>query len=288
MKNSRMSSWSLTTKFFMAMLLILIVVGGIAASNILMSRQVEKTLAPLIGNDVKQIIRNAALTRELNAIFSDINLLSNTFTESSSALENRSAKLFAQLQNQISAFEQSGTIQESLLRFQATLKTFVAQCQKILVLSQELKASDADIELRLADLENIVTNMLLQAKASETGEAYSTYSIEQIISTIPDLRNLLLQVKFQLAELTRASEFRAAYGCRRTAHHRKSRRLVRQPANNRHRRRRACAVGKPPHRVHPAISAANSGVSRRAANLSGKFPENDAGAGAGHGGHARH
>ena len=61
MKNSRMSSWSLTTKFFMAMLLILIVVGGIAASNILMSRQVEETLAPLIGNDVKQIIRNAAL-----------------------------------------------------------------------------------------------------------------------------------------------------------------------------------------------------------------------------------
>ena len=86
----------------------------------------------------------------------------------------------------------------------------------------------------------------------------------------------------------RASEFRAAYGCRRTAHHRKSRRLVRQPANNRHRRRRACAVGKPPHRVHPAISAANSGVSRGVANLSGKFPKNDAGAGAGHGSHARH
>ena len=203
MKNSRMSSWSLTTKFFMAMLLILIVVGGIAASNILMSRQVEETLAPLIGNDVKQIIRNAALTRELNAIFADINLLSNTFTESSSVLESRSAKLFAQLQNQISAFEQSGTIQESLLRFQATLKIFVAHCQKILVLSQGLKSSDADIELRLTDLENIVTNMLLQAKTSETGEAYSTYSIEQIISTIPDLRNLLLQVKFQLAELTR-------------------------------------------------------------------------------------
>lgn len=197
----RVNDWSITTKLLGVMLLILVAVGGIATTNILISQQVEQTLVPLIHTDVKQIIQNAALTREITAIIAQVNFLANTFVNDPAILQTTGKDVIQQLSGQENGAAQKGDIQQNLTHFRTALQAFLDQCQQVVHELQQLKAIEGSLDQQLATLDQTVTMQLLQAKTS--GMEYEIFAIEQVSAATPDFKNALLQVRTKLAESTR-------------------------------------------------------------------------------------
>lgn len=205
MQSIRISDWSIVTKLFWANFLILAAVAGISGINILASRQVENSLLPLIDGDVKRIVHNAATARELNAVFSELHVLVNTFTQDQTILDSLGPNLLERIERQRDAatrISRDEAIHEGLTEAHARMSSFLGQCRILVELLRGMLADETAIDRSLTKLEETVTYALLEGKAS--GREYTLFSMEQVSASIPDFRNRLLRAKLLLSESVRA------------------------------------------------------------------------------------
>ena len=188
---------SIVTKLIMMNVVILLAVGGVVIVNLLFSRQVSDTLTNVIDRDVVRVLENAALSRNLNTVFAETHLLLNTFTERDHVLANEGERLVTIIRSSIAARKSDDDIHTALTQFQHTLEALLEQCAKILRISDQIKATERDLETAIDELDIAVTDLIITRNIE--GRAYELFALEQVSASIPDYRSLLLQVAMQLA-----------------------------------------------------------------------------------------
>ena len=175
-------------------------------------QHVETLLVSIIDTKVTQVIHNAEFERELGAVFAEINLLISNFIEQDEeVLQQRGNRLLetlrANLSTQVvSASDlpgQTGELQAVLQQFSDAWQVLLEHCLKLKQLSDKIRAIDTQLAEKLGQLEDQVSEkMLMLAMQAANGEAFS---LEQLVSMIPEYKNFLSQLNIQLIKSTQAN-----------------------------------------------------------------------------------
>jgi len=195
-------SMSISKKLLSINLVILLVTSGIVAVNIFFSRNIRERLILMLDRDVPQVIDNAQLTRNLNRIFSESQLLFSLFSMNIDTTTVRQQRLLNELTQYVetmtSGHEQKA-LHEEFVGFQTMLQTIFADFIEVKRSIQQLKERDALFNTQLALLEEQVTESILDLTLNNKEE--ELFTVNQLSALIPDYYNRLLQVSILLSEL---------------------------------------------------------------------------------------
>lgn len=200
--SQRLRSISLSKKLLGINLIILLVISAIVAENIFFSREIRKQLIVMLDRDVTQVIHNAQLTRNLNRIFSESQLLLSLFTMNIDVTEVRQQRLVNELAQNVETIASEGeqkNLYERLIEFQTVLKTTFADYLDVKRSIQQLNERDASVKTKISIVENLVTENILDLTI--TGKEEELFTVNQLSALIPDYYNRLLQVNILLKEL---------------------------------------------------------------------------------------
>lgn len=178
--------------------MILISVAGMTFVSFYSFQQVETLLISIIETKVAQVIQNAELERELSNVFAETNLLISNFIEQEpGTLQQQGNELVETVQANLTTkvVTNSEKLHPVLKEFSGALQVLLEQCLKISQLFDTIQSTDAQFAERLVQLEDLVSEkMLMLAMQGDSGE---TFSLEQLVSMIPEYKNLLSQLNIQ-------------------------------------------------------------------------------------------
>ncbi|MBU0992364.1 MAG: response regulator [Proteobacteria bacterium] len=188
---------SISTKLIILNILILSTFGSVIITNLVLSHQTKNKVISIVDQDVPLIIKNAGLTRKLSHALTDIHFMVSTFIVYPKHLDTYSAILIDSLEESIwYAHKDDHEISSAIYLFSETVKTIVSQCSAIRNLIAEDKTIEDKLILSISELEKTVTDMMIHGQLE--GKDYEVYSLDQVSTILPDLLNLVLQIKMLL------------------------------------------------------------------------------------------
>lgn len=193
---------SIITKLIFMNIIILFAVGGVVIVSLFISRQTGGMLFRVIDKDLSRVIKNAELSRNLNAVFADTHFLLNTFIEQQDILDVEGKRLSDVLRRNIAMSRWEGEVRDSLESFKQALEDLLEQCRMIITISQNIQTIEDELETTVSKLEDQVADLLITRKIA--GQEYELFSLEQVIVALPDYRNLLLQIAIRLTSSKQA------------------------------------------------------------------------------------
>ncbi|MBN1868706.1 response regulator [Candidatus Sumerlaeota bacterium] len=170
---------------------VLLAVGGVIVSNLVLSRQTGRMAMALLDRDVPQAIANAELSRNLNEVCSDINLVLNTFTFQKAALNRESDRLASVLRRAISDVGDAEGLRTALTAFAEAVEDVLKQCVVINESAGKAEQVEATLDDLMTTLESEAIDIIMTRKLE--GREYELYAFEQLSASIPDLRGLVLR-----------------------------------------------------------------------------------------------
>lgn len=169
-------------------------------------QRIEWLLVSIIETKVSHVIQNAQLEREFSKVSAETNLLISNFTaqDEDVVLQQGSALLEIVRRNLTkSIVANSEELHTVLEQFIDALQNLVQQCTKIIQIFRTVQAIDAQLNEKLGQLEDMVSEkMLMLAMQGTNGEAFS---LEQLVSMIPEYKNLHSQLNIQLIKSNQAN-----------------------------------------------------------------------------------
>ena len=187
----RIADWSIVTKLLAVNILILIAVAGIVSVNLWSAGQIKDQILTTIKQDVARMTANAALSRDVNMVFADTNLLINTFLQRRDVLETERARLTAILQQQLASPGNSQDIQASLQQFLTTLETLFSYGVPIITVGQEMQQTHEAISNALTELETSLSDAIISRTVE--GKDFEIIALQQSSALIPDYRMALMK-----------------------------------------------------------------------------------------------
>lgn len=187
----RIADWSIVTKLLAVNILIFTVVAGIVGVNLWSAAQIKDQILTTIKQDVARMANNAALSRNVNMVFADTNLLINTFLQRRDVLETERARLTAILQQQLASSGNSQEVQASLQQFLDTLETLFAHGVPIITIGQEMQQTHEVISNTLTALETSLSDTIISRTVE--GKDFEIIAIQQVSALIPDYRMALME-----------------------------------------------------------------------------------------------
>ncbi len=188
----RIADWSIVTKLLAVNILIFVAVAGIVGVNLWSAGQIKDHVLTTIKQGVARMTNNAALSRDVNTVFADTNLLINTFLQHRDVLETERARLTAILQQQLASSGNSQETQTSLQQFLNTLEALFDHAVPIITIGQEMQQSHETITKTLAELETSLSDTII-ARTIE-GKEFELIAIQQVSALIPDYRMALMKI----------------------------------------------------------------------------------------------
>jgi len=186
---------SIVTKLIFINTLILFLVVGILIENLFLSRKLGKTIIMVVDKDLSQAVDNAALSRGLNHIFTDIRYMASIFTVNKDLLNVMENRLIPMLRDMAGA-NNLKELQKVLDELAKSTAFFIDQCKKINASIERRKSLESKLIEDINKLENTVTKIIITRKLE--GKRYELSSFEQLIHAIPDFRASLLKVAMLL------------------------------------------------------------------------------------------
>ena len=199
MMNLKISQWGIITKLIVMNLLIFITVSCVVIINFLLSSQVEDTLTKVINDDVKNIINNAELSRDLNNIFSDIHLLTYTFINDEKIINNEGNRLLIELHSCMDKSIKSKLIYSDLEDFKVDLERLIKHYSSMIKTFDDLEVIENQLMTLIDTFYGTIANNII-TKRQENKEC-ELYLLELFNSEIPNYKNLLFQIKINLLSL---------------------------------------------------------------------------------------
>jgi len=196
LRRLRIPSSSIVTKLILVNLILLLTVGGVVIISFVLTRQFSTTLNELIDNEVSRVIDNAALSRNLNHVFAETQLLLNTFTHNNDILKDEGQRLLTDMSNTVSVRSAEDPIRKYLIEFHKHLKLLFEQCTYMVQITDEIQFLEREIEAEITALDNLVTKIFIRRTVE--GKDYELYSLEDISASIPDYRSILLQIALEI------------------------------------------------------------------------------------------
>ena len=198
----RLRSISISKKLLGINLIIFLVTSGIVVVNVFFSRNIREQLITMIDRDVAQVIYNAQLTRNLNRIFSESQLLLNLFSMNIDVTVVRQQRLLDELAQdveKITAMRDLTALHAQLVEFQTTLQATFADYIEVKRNIEQLKEHDASFKAKIGLVENMVTETILDLTLNKKEE--ELFAVNQLSALIPEYYKRLLQVSILLNEL---------------------------------------------------------------------------------------
>ncbi|MBF0412348.1 MAG: response regulator [Desulfamplus sp.] len=195
-------SSSIITKLIIITFLIFIGASGILLINILLFKNVERTIITIVDKDVTNMIDNAIVSRELSQLFSDTTFMINTFTSQKKFSASDGKPLLDNLRHTI--YKHGDILPQDLNRqlknFVAKLEAIINQCSKIYDQLQTLNAIDKIIADSLSSLDDTIS--YAETKLIIEGEDKGlSYIVSELRSQLPIYRQFRFQIIFQVSKL---------------------------------------------------------------------------------------
>ncbi|GAK57944.1 two-component hybrid sensor and regulator [Candidatus Vecturithrix granuli] len=187
-------------------MLILLSVGGITLVSFLSFQRIEWLLVSIIETKVSPIIQNAELEREFSKVSAETNLLISNFTaQDEKVVRQQGTALLEIVRKNLtrSIVTNSEELRAVLEQFIDALQSLVEQGTKIIRISAMIQDIDAQLSEKLGQLEDMVSEkMLMLAMQGTNSEAFS---LEQLVSMIPEYKNFHSQLNIQLIKSNQAN-----------------------------------------------------------------------------------
>lgn len=188
--------WSITTKLLLMNIVIFLIIGAIIFVVNASFERIDRSLSIIIHEDVKQVIENTQLSRELHYIFTRTTLFLGAIHDDEEFFRTKGQELLNIGQNL-----NSKTIDERLhiqfLKFLQILQTLIEQKIAILTDWLQIQASNDTLLSLLNQLEARIAEKLLPL----TMEDQDTANLTQISVFIPNYRDLLRQIMIILVKI---------------------------------------------------------------------------------------
>lgn len=192
---------SMTAKLLMLCLLIFLVFGGIVAIMFSAFTDIERLTTTSVSKDVRGIIENAQMSRDLSRVLTDTNLLVSTFYGHDEVLAKAKEGISAAVEK-ILAKNMDHAQRTGLQEFRVALSLLLEQCATMNGIQGEILAIDGSLHHILSQLEENVSKKLVDLVLA--GEDPSVY--EQIGALIPSYRESLLRVTLSFSRLEPAQD----------------------------------------------------------------------------------
>ncbi|NVN91900.1 MAG: PAS domain S-box protein [Desulfuromonadales bacterium] len=183
-------------KLILMHLLVFIVFASIILAVFLSFRDIETFSRTIINTDVNQVVVNAQLGRDLNAVFADTDLLISTFLNRDDDFRKTSARISAKahaLEKNVS----SPQLKQALHNFTSTQQALFEQCATVHGYSRKLDQLEQQLSKEISALEGLLSEKLVNLAR----EGKDVSILEQISIIIPGYRETLLQIAIQHSKL---------------------------------------------------------------------------------------
>ncbi len=198
----RLRSVSISKKLLGVNLIIFLVTSGIVAVNVLFSRDIREQVITMIDRDVAQVIYNAQLTRNLNRIFSESQVLLTQFTMNVDVTVVRQQRLLKELGQDaetIASLPGQKELYDQFVEFQTMLQVVFDDYIEVKRNILQLKERDASFKAEINLVENTVTEIIVDLTLH--GKEEELFTLNQLSTLFPDYYNRLLQVNSIVNEL---------------------------------------------------------------------------------------
>jgi PAS domain S-box-containing protein len=196
-------------KLILMHLLVFVVFTMIILAVFLSFRDIESFSRTIIETDVRQVVNNAQLGRDLNGMFAENDLLISTFLKRDEEFSGDVARI----SSRTSALEGQVTtpqLKAALRQFAASQSLLFRQCATAHGYSRALDRLERDLDGEISALEGTLSRKLVTL----AGEGRDVSILEQISIIIPGYRETLLQIAIQHTRLRlrHPAVVQAAYG----------------------------------------------------------------------------
>ena len=194
---------SILAKLFGISVVILLSVAGMIAVSLLMFTQTKKMLRTTISAQVNDVVANSSLTRELHSVFHEATLMFSLFLEHEDMLDTTGDQMMTRLRKAIVSAEAQAAapLLDGLRQFEQDAQAERERCRDILRIAHQIRALDASISANLTELENLVTDTMIDL--SSGGDPEVRIIAEQLTTTLPDYQRILLQLRILVSSLLR-------------------------------------------------------------------------------------
>ncbi len=192
---------SMTAKLLMLCLLIFLVFGGIVAIMFSAFTDIERLITTSVSRDVRGIIENAQMSRDLSRVLTDTNLLVSTFYGHDEVLAKAKEGISGAAEK-ILAKSMDHTQRAGLQEFSTALSLLLEQCATMNTIQGQILAIDGSLHHILNQLEENVSKKLVDLVLA--GDDSSV--CEQIGALIPSYRESLLRITLSFSRLEPAQE----------------------------------------------------------------------------------
>ena len=186
---TRSFSLGLTAKLLVANLLVFLVFGAVVAIASRSFRRIEDVLATTVVRDVNENIANAALLKDLSAVFAEANLLASTFFRDDEGLAIRGRRL-AESTDALQRRSTNVALRSPLGEFSRELHLLFEGCGQVNRLLRDAEREERALTVTLAALEKLVSDTAVgQILAGE-----DSVVMEQLNALVSGYRETFLQV----------------------------------------------------------------------------------------------
>ena len=194
---------SILAKLFGISVVILLSVAGMIAVSLFMFTQTKKMLRTTISAQVNDVVANSSLTRELHSVFHEATLMFSLFLEHKEILDTTGDQMMTRLRHAIASAEAQAAapLLDGLRQFEQEAQSERERCRDILRIAHQIRALDASISANLTELENLVTDTMIDL--SSGGDPEVRIIAEQLTTTLPDYQRILLQLRILVSALLR-------------------------------------------------------------------------------------
>jgi PAS domain S-box-containing protein len=183
-------------KLMLMHLLVFVVFITIILAMFLSFRDIESFSRTIIETDMKQVVNNAQLGRDLNGVFAETDLLTSTFLKRDKEFGGEAAAISSRtraLESQIT----TPRLREALGEFTTSQSNLFRHCSSAYDYSRAMDRLEKELDEEISRLEGTLSRKLVAL----AGEGRDVSILEQISIIIPGYRETLLQIAIQHARL---------------------------------------------------------------------------------------
>ncbi len=179
----------ITAKLLLVNLFVFLVFAAVVGVVSVSFERIERLLTTTVVRDVNENVQNAALLKDLSAVFADANLLASTFFKDEEVLADRAGRLIEST-TALKRRSTNAALRASLEEFSGELRLLFDQCTDVNRMMRGAEREERDLEAKLGQVERAVSDTAVeQILAGED----STF-MEQLNVLISGYRETFLQI----------------------------------------------------------------------------------------------
>ena len=195
---------SVTTKLFLVNSIIFLIMGGILFVVNASFERIQTSLSTTIHDDMKRVMQDAHVGRELNRAFNDINTLIRTIYDEGDSPRTHDA--LCRTLDELAQQERDEHLQRALRKLSSELQILLDEKARVRQHLQTLSQLDADLKRLLENVESLLQDKVTLARMeSDKPQGYLTY----LTGAIPALREMLLLFTMQVNKLQQMGQHTA-------------------------------------------------------------------------------